>query len=439
MFFDARAAKALAPGKHIVIQGCPGLRLIASQTRKTWTYRYRSPHDGSLKQIKIGYWPDLQPVDAGSRWSELRRQRDSGIDPVLAKKEGRATSLAKPAKAAAEVYTLAHLVEDYAAGYLAVHREARGAHLIAQRLRKAMTSHGKTPVTGVTRAYVFQFIEERISTPVLAKSLKTEMAAAWRYGMEAGRVPEEMPNWWAEKTSHKLRSKGAMREGKRKGTGKRVLSQAEVATLLSQDLALFSSQVGQFLELQLLTCTRGGEICQMQRRQITEESDGWWWTIPKEAMKGRHVEEAFDLRVPLIGRAREIVAGLLSSVDASIPWLFWSRSRAGVIGPQTQAYMQSKVHYSQPYSRSRPDHVRRRLQVTHWSPHDLRRTGRTMLAAMGCPHDVGEAILGHVVPGVAGDYQLYQFDAERRLWLGRWATRLAELAPDRSQRPAGAA
>ena len=228
-----------------------------------------------------------------------------------------------------------------------------------------------------------------------------------------------------------------MRDGKRKGTGKRVLSPEELRILLVEDLELFSPQVSRFLELQLWTCTRGAEICQMQRHQITQEATGWWWTIPKAEMKGRNVDDAFDLRVPLLGRAREIVETLLAEVPPEVPWLFWSRSRAGELKGQTQAYMQSKVHYMQPYSKSRPDHVRRRMQVTHWSPHDLRRTGRTMLASMGCPHEVGEAILGHVVPGVAGDYQLYQYDAERRIWLERWSSRLAELTTQDHSRPSG--
>ena len=30
MFFDPRAAKALQPGQHLVVVGCPGLRLVAS-------------------------------------------------------------------------------------------------------------------------------------------------------------------------------------------------------------------------------------------------------------------------------------------------------------------------------------------------------------------------------------------------------------------------
>jgi len=30
MFFDARAAKLLKPGEHLVVMGCSGLRLIAT-------------------------------------------------------------------------------------------------------------------------------------------------------------------------------------------------------------------------------------------------------------------------------------------------------------------------------------------------------------------------------------------------------------------------
>lgn len=86
--------------------------------------------------------------------------------------------------------------------------------------------------------------------------------------------------------------------------------------------------------------------------------------------------------------------------------------------------MQSKVNYRQPYCKSRPDHVRKRLTVTHWSPHDLRRTGRTLLAAMGCPDVVGESILGHVRPGVKGVYDQYAYDKERRHWLTLLAERL---------------
>jgi integrase len=424
MFFDARAAKGLSPGNHIVVHGCPGLRLVAKETRKTWIYRFRSPVDKALRQIKIGGWPAMPPAEAVARWNELREKRDAGLDPVREKERERAQAVAPVAAG----YTLGHLAEDYITGYLYSNRQERGARAVGQRLRNAIAPHAAMLATDTSRRLVFSLIESLLDRPILAKSVKTEMAAAWRYASEAGRIPEDLPNWFAEKSSHKFRSKGALRDGERKGTAKRVLAGNELRTLLRDDLNLFSTQVQRFLTIQLWTCTRGAEICQMRRNQITDEDGALWWTVPKQYTKGRNIENAFDLRVPLEGRAKQIVLELLASTPADIPWLFASKSKSGVVQGQTQAYMQSKVHYMQPYSKAREDHIRKRMTVTHWSPHDLRRTGRTMLAAMGCPREIGEAILGHVLPGVEGDYNLYQYDAERRMWLKRLSDRLEQLA-----------
>jgi hypothetical protein len=57
--FDARSAKLLPAGEHIVVDATeyPGLRLEATATRKTWTYRYKSPVDARMRQVKVGNWP----------------------------------------------------------------------------------------------------------------------------------------------------------------------------------------------------------------------------------------------------------------------------------------------------------------------------------------------------------------------------------------------
>ncbi len=65
--------------------------------------------------------------------------------------------------------------------------------------------------------------------------------------------------------------------------------------------------------MQLWTCTRGGEICQMRADQVKREKDGVWWTIPKSDNKLRHHEDAPDQRVPLVGRALEVVERLLQA------------------------------------------------------------------------------------------------------------------------------
>lgn len=62
--------------------------------------------------------------------------------------------------------------------------------------------------------------------------------------------------------------------------------------------------------------------------------------------------------------------------------------------------------------------------VKDWAPHDLRRTARTLLAEMGCPFEVGEAILAHALPGVAAVYNRASHDAARIEWLSKLNARL---------------
>ena len=417
MFFDARAAKSLQPGQHIAMDGCPGLRLSATAKRKTWTYRYRCPNTALLKQIKLGGWPEMPVAMAVAKWQELRGKRDVGENLIASKKILAIAAKTQPD----DGYTLGQLIDDYATLHLDRMRQPRGAKAVKARLNKALSKYKNLPVSGISRRFVFDLMDKLSATPVLARSVKGEMGAAWNTLVNAGRIKDDLPNWWVLVKTNTLRSKGAIREGKHKGTVKRVLGNDEIGVLMRSDMALFSQQVRDFLTLQLWTCARGSEIVQMTPKQFTAEQDGLWWTVPKELTKNRHQENAHDLRVPVVGRALEIVNRLRGNGSE---WLFPSRSRAGITGPQQQTYMQTKVNYYQPYGRARPDHQRVRLTVSHWSPHDLRRTGRTLLAAIGCPVEIAEEILGHKKPGVVGIYNLYRYDKERRHWLTLLAEKL---------------
>ena len=95
MYFDARAAKALQPGNHIVVDGCQGLRLVASASRKTWIYRYKSVATGQMKQVRLGHWPEMPVSAAVARWEELRAQRDAGADLRALVRPSRCTRLVR--------------------------------------------------------------------------------------------------------------------------------------------------------------------------------------------------------------------------------------------------------------------------------------------------------------------------------------------------------
>ncbi|WP_447578335.1 tyrosine-type recombinase/integrase [Achromobacter kerstersii] len=429
MQFDARAAKQLEPGRHITIDGYPGLRLEATATARTWTYRYKSPVNGNMRQKKLGRWPAMSIAAAVVEWEKLRQLRDAGVDvAVEAKQERQAAKVAAAAarEKAKGALTVAGACDLYYAGHILTHRAEKGQIEIARTFQTMLGELATKPAAEVTRADAFSLVESFAHIPVQAQILRRELGAAWDYCHDAGKIPETVPNWWRAILRGKLKSKGKAINGKKSGVKKRVLSAKEAGELIPW-LPNFSRDVEDFLTLYLWTCARGAEIGAMKVEEVSDEPDGLWWTVPKEKTKNVKRAEATDFRVPLVGRAEKVVRRRLAECEAG--YLFPSYGKSG---HWEQKSVQTRVYYHQPYSETAPERKRARLTVTHWAPHDLRRTSRTFLAALGCPREVGEALLGHMLPGVEGVYNRHSYDKERRLWLGRLSKYLEKLAAGRA-------
>ncbi|WP_308142848.1 tyrosine-type recombinase/integrase [Burkholderia pseudomallei] len=408
MRFDARTAKQLSPGAHLKIDGCPGLRLEATASRRSWIYRYKSPVDGRMRQIKIGEWPALSIAAAAVEWERLKQARNAGNDPALAKRQ--ANDSVGVMVQQGDSPTVRDICSAYLTGHVERNRQSKGAAEVARMFRTMLGDIADLPAVEVTRERAFSKIDSYRHVPVQASRLRLELGAAWDYALDAGRLPESASNWWRQIMRGRLRSNGRRIQGQPMGTAKRFLTDAEVGALITW-LPNFSRNVEDALTLYLWTGTRGAEICAMEGTEITEERDGLWWTIPKVKTKSARHEKATDLRVPLVGRADAIVRRRLERYGKG--WLFPAERG----GHMQQKVFGQAVHCHMPYSVTRPEQERPRLPVTHWSPHDLRRTARTILAALGCPYEIGEAILGHMLPGVGGIYNRHSYDAERRHWL----------------------
>jgi integrase len=416
--WDARAAKALIAGDHLTVDGAPGLRLVATASRRTWTYRYRSPVDGRMRQIRLGHWPAMSLPAALAAWERVATLRAAGQDPAQDAREKKRATLAE---ARATAYTVRKACAEYLDAYASsvgakTHREAR------RLLAVATESIADRPAASITRADAFEIVDAMRDRPVMAMRLRQTLGAVWDRALDAGRLPPEVPNWWRLVLRGQLRSRGKVVRGEQAGPVKRVLTGAEVGALLGW-LHHFSADVADVLTLYLWTCCRGAEIVGMERRELVEESDGLWWVIPRARLKMRRNVSTTDLRVPLVGRAEEIVRRRLK-----IPgrYLFPSpRAKSGHMG---QGAAGQAVWWHMPECALRPEIERERLPVVDFAPHDLRRTSRTFLAALGCPSEVAEAILGHVAPGVVGAYNRYDYDAERRVWLTRLSQHLETLS-----------
>lgn len=68
--------------------------------------------------------------------------------------------------------------------------------------------------------------------------------------------------------------------------------------------------------------------------------------------------------------------------------------------------------------------------VAAFTPHDLRRTGRTGLAQLGVKVDIAERVLNHARERMEATYHVHDYLDEKRGALDKWATYLAELRGD---------
>lgn len=415
---DARAAKSLSPGNHLTIDGAPGLRLVATHTRRSWIYRYKSPLDGLMRQFKIGAWPAMSLPAALARWEVLKNLRDAGKDPAL---ERRDTRTAKRAEATKARQTVRALCDDYLAWYGGTVKD-KTYDEAARLLSAEIVSIEDRSAVEIGRSDAFDLLAGMADRPVIAIRLRQLLGAVWDHALDAGRLPPNTANHWRAVMRGKLKSRGKKVAGENVGRIKRTLSEAELALLIPW-LPNFTRDIRDALELYLWTCCRGAEIVAMERFEISEEVDGLWWTIPRVKLKMERVENLPDLRVPLVGRAEAVVRRRLAAHDHA--FVFASRGKLGHI---EQKAVGVAVWTHMPECQLRPEWVRPRLPVSAWAPHDLRRTGRTMLAAMGCPDAVAEAILGHLQPGIAGIYNTHSYDSERRDWLTRLSARLEAIA-----------
>jgi integrase len=66
--------------------------------------------------------------------------------------------------------------------------------------------------------------------------------------------------------------------------------------------------------------------------------------------------------------------------------------------------------------------------VAAFTPHDLRRTGRTGLAKLGVKVDIAERVLNHARERIEATYDVHDYIDEKREALDQWATYLVKVS-----------
>jgi integrase len=178
--------------------------------------------------------------------------------------------------------------------------------------------------------------------------------------------------------------------------------------------ALWGAGHGQFVSLckmLLLTAQRLGKVRTMRWADIDIKDDTW--TIPTE--DPREKKHAGKLRLP------RIALDIINSQPQFIgnPYIF-AASRRGA-GPAD-------------FSKSKRALKKLQLKPADpWTLHDLRRTAKSLMARAGVSWHISERTLGHVIKGVEGVYDRYDYDAEKADALNRLAALIETIVAEPSR------
>lgn len=413
--FDASEVRRLAAGQSIAFPQYPGLRITARDTKRTWTYRYAHPETKQQKQMRLGIWPALDFAHAVITWEAARAARDKGIDigaeQRAAKREAKQVA---DAKQRATQQTVGWLVEEYLTHVVDPVRKVKGAKEARRLLERFTKAKRGKLARDLTRDEAHEIIAAAARgdgrgalCERQALMTRQELRAAWEHGLARGVVEA---NVFAGKTV------GGKFKAKKRD---RHLSDDEAGQLLRwwDQPGTHSRTVRDALELTMRTGMRSGEVCGIHTDELNERNGVLWLDIPAERMK-----QGRPHSVPLVGRARTIVDARRAAGDG---FLFAQR---GGRRPIAQKVLGVEVYACSGRSDAPAYASRPVCPVTEWAPHDLRRTARTMLAEMGCPFEVAEAILAHALPGVAAVYSHARHDAAKVEWLTKLGSHLDVLA-----------
>jgi integrase len=178
---------------------------------------------------------------------------------------------------------------------------------------------------------------------------------------------------------------------------KRVLSDDELQAVWRTS-CIAPGPFGAFIQFLLVTAARRNEAARMVRAEVC---DGVW-TIPSERYK-----TGLELVIPLSAVARAVLAripkvgrgNLVFTTDGKRPMTAFSKFKRKFDGKVLE-----ELRKHDPSAKPLP----------RWTLHDLRRTARSLMSRAGVPSDHAERALGHVIVGVRGTYDRYDYLDEKR-------------------------
>ena len=387
-------------------------------------FQWRYNFGGKVGQVRIGVWPKNALKAIREKRDTLKVKITLGIDPMA---EREANRLKKQADQIEAKQTQITRLQELAAkdARMTVRglfdlwqrtdlkkRQDRGSEALRAFEADIFPIIGDVAAVDVTKAHIQRIIDTMLTRGVkrMTERVFSDLRQLFGFAMDRDYIGADPT---ARIKKHKIG--GSVERD-------RVLSEAELIEFFKRlpvSGLVESSQCA--LTIQLSTITRIGEVLGARWEHVDFERHTW--TLPETKNGKRHTVHLNDLALRQFEALRQHT-GLTE-------WVFPASRLNGPVCPKTvtKQVADRQRGDGEPMSGRSKQTDSLALVGGQWRPHDLRRTGATLMAELGVLPDVIEKCLNHTEQTkVKRIYQRAQYEAPMREAWQRLGDRLALLA-----------
>jgi integrase len=325
------------------------------------------------RRYTIGQWPDWSVLRAVKEARDLRQRIDRGEDPLDGRRK----------QDAAMITTLKAITDEYLV------REQMRLRSIDHRRsafeRLVYPELGAKQIGDIKRSDIVRLLD------------KIEDERGPRMAHVTLAYISKLMNWHAARDDSFrtpiVRGMGRVKPKER--ARDRILTDDELRAVWRAAEAS-TAPFGRMVRFILLTTARRTEAAAMPWTELNGE-----WTLPAARNKTK-----VELVRPLSIEARAV---LPAKVDGC-PFVFTTDGVAPL-----SAFSTFKLTFD------------KACGVAGWTLHDLRRTARSLMSRAGVPTDHAERCLGHIIGGVRGVYDRYEYLEEKREAFNRLAALISNI------------
>lgn len=399
---DAEIRRWVKAGQPVAKADGGGLTFTLSPGgTAAWVLRYRFA--GKARELTLGRYPDVTLKAARERARDERARIQQGID--VARERQRDKVEAAAAKSFGEL----------AADYMAKVFPTLAANTVKQRSQHIkgviLPRIGSRPARDVTTGEVVALIEAVGAKSVnVADLVFTALSEIFKHGLARHAVTAN-PCAGVSVTAICGRAEPTRQRLK--------LAEDELRILLPQ-LHTIGKVNELAVKILLATCTRIGELARAEWEHL-DLKRGEWYIPDVNSKTGR----GFTVPLPA-----EVVAWF----EELQPLATGSRFVLPARQVRRRENHGGEVHFEQRALNAMLHKLTGRIKgVRRFTPHDLRSTARSHLAALGVNIIVAERCLNHSLGGLVAVYDQHDYMTERRIALDRWITFLLNCEAGRPQ------